>query len=63
MSAEDALRSATINAADLLGKDDRGQIKEGLLADTIAVNENPLENMKTTEDVQFVMKGGKVFKE
>lgn len=61
MSAADALRSATINAADLLGVDDRGQIKAGLLADIIAVNENPLENMKTTEDVQFVMKGGKIY--
>ncbi len=62
LSAADALRSATINSADLLGVDDRGQIKVGLLADIIAVDENPLENMKTTEQVKFVMKGGQVYK-
>ncbi|MCX7552395.1 amidohydrolase family protein [Marinicella sp. S1101] len=62
MDAADALRTATINAADLLGKADRGQIKAGLLADLIAVDENPLENIKTTENVQFVMKGGKIYK-
>lgn len=62
MDAADALRTATINAADLLGKTDRGQIKAGMLADLIAVNENPLENIKTTENVQFVMKGGNIYK-
>jgi imidazolonepropionase-like amidohydrolase len=62
MSAITAIQSATINAADLLGVTDRGEIKVGLLADIIAVNENPLDNMKTTENVQFVMKGGQVYK-
>ncbi len=62
MSAIDAIRSATINAADLLGVTDRGEIKVGLLADLIAVDENPLLNMKTVESVSFVMKGGQVYK-
>ncbi|MCB1582139.1 MAG: amidohydrolase family protein [Marinicella sp.] len=63
MSALGAIQSATINAAELLGVDDRGQIKVGMLADIIAVEENPLENVKTLEAVTFVMKGGEVFKQ
>jgi len=62
MSAIDAIRAATINAAELLGVTDRGQLKEGLLADIIAVDENPLENIKTLESVTFVMKGGTIYK-
>lgn len=63
MSPLDALRSATINAADLLGKTDRGQIAPGKLADLIAVPGNPLEDITATERVVFVMLGGKVVKE
>ncbi len=62
MTALDAIKSATINAADLLDKSDRGEIKTGLLADIIAVKDNPLENIKTLEQVTFVMKGGVVYK-
>ena len=57
-----ALQSATINAADLLGVNDRGQLKLGMLADIIAVKGNPLENIRVMEDVTFVMKGGVVVK-
>ncbi len=56
------LQTATINAADLLGVDDRGQLKTGMLADVIAVNGNPLENIREMENVVFVMKGGEIFK-
>ena len=56
-----ALRTATINAADLLGVDDRGRIGPGLLADLVAVDGNPLEDIRTVENVRFVMKGGEVF--
>jgi imidazolonepropionase-like amidohydrolase len=52
------LQTATINAADLLGVDDRGQLKKGMLADIIAVDGNPLENIREMENVVFVMKGG-----
>jgi imidazolonepropionase-like amidohydrolase len=62
MSPIDALRSATTATADLLGFEDRGQIAEGFLADVIAVPGNPLENIRVMEDVQFVMKGGVVYK-
>ncbi|HKL53770.1 MAG TPA: amidohydrolase family protein, partial [Wenzhouxiangellaceae bacterium] len=56
-----ALRTATIDAADLLGVDDRGRIGPGLLADLVAVDGNPLEDIRTVENVRFVMKGGEVF--
>jgi imidazolonepropionase-like amidohydrolase len=58
-----ALRSATVNAADLLGKTDRGVIAPGKLADFVAVEGNPLENIGATERVQFVMLGGRVVRE
>ena len=62
MSPLAALQSATLNAAELLGVSDRGQIKEGMLADLIAVDANPLEQIDTLEEVTFVMKGGTVYK-
>jgi len=58
-----ALRSATINAADLLGVDDRGRIEAGLLADLVAVDGNPLEDIRRVENVSFVMKGGVVVRQ
>jgi imidazolonepropionase-like amidohydrolase len=58
-----AIQSATINAADLLGVTDRGRLKAGLLADLIAVQGNPLDNISTLENVGFVMKGGVVYKQ
>jgi imidazolonepropionase-like amidohydrolase len=57
-----ALQTATINAADLLGKDDRGRIAEGLLADLIALQGNPLEDITATERVTWVMVGGRIVK-
>jgi imidazolonepropionase-like amidohydrolase len=63
MTPMQAIQSATINAADLLGWKDRiGSIKPGKLADIIATSENPLDNIKILEDVKFVMKGGIVYK-
>ncbi len=62
MSPLHALQTATINAADLLGVDDRGQLKVGMLADIIAVDGNPLDNIRLMENVVFVMKGGEVAK-
>ncbi|GAB89687.1 metal-dependent hydrolase family protein [Gordonia rhizosphera] len=59
---EDAvLRAATATAAELIQVDDRGRIAEGLLADIVAVPGNPLEDITVTQDVRFVMKGGKVY--
>jgi imidazolonepropionase-like amidohydrolase len=62
MKEIDAIRSATINAADLLQLQDRGQIKVGYHADIIGVTENPLMNIRTLENIPFVMKDGEVFK-
>ena len=53
MSPIEALRAATIHAADLLGVDDRGVIEAGKLADLVAVPGNPLEDITVTEHVQF----------
>jgi imidazolonepropionase-like amidohydrolase len=63
MSPLAALRTGTVNAADLLGKTDRGVIAPGKLADLVAAPGNPLEDITTTERVQFVMLGGRVIKE
>jgi len=60
MSPIDAIRTATVNAADLLGVEDRGVIAEGKLADLIAVEGNPLEDVTVLERPRFVMKGGRV---
>src|SRR5687767_14701968 len=63
MSPLDALRTATINAADLLGTSDRGDLAPGLFADIIAVPGNPLTDIRVTERVIFVMQGGKTVKQ
>jgi imidazolonepropionase-like amidohydrolase len=58
-----AIQSATIHAADLMALPDRGEIKEGLRADLIAVPGNPLEKISVLENVLFVMKEGRVYKQ
>ncbi len=63
MSPLEAIRSATIRAADLLGVDDRGVIAAGKLADIVAVPGNPLDDVRVMERVNFVMKDGKVYKQ
>jgi len=58
-----AIQSATINAADLLNwKDKTGSITKGKLADIIAVESNPLDEITILEHVKFVMKDGIVYK-
>lgn len=58
-----AIQSATINAADLLDwKDKTGSITKGKLADIIAVEGNPLDDITILEHVKFVMKDGTVYK-
>lgn len=62
MPVIDAIRSATITNAKLLGQDKLGQLKEGYIADIVAVNDNPLKKVETLTDVAFVMKEGVVYK-
>ena len=59
----EAIRSATLSAAELLGWDDRvGSLAPGRYADLIAVDGDPLDDVTVLEDVPFVMKGGEVVK-
>jgi len=63
MTPLQAIQAATIHAAELIGwRDKVGEIRPGLFADIIAVDGNPLENVRLLEDVRFVMKGGKIYK-
>jgi imidazolonepropionase-like amidohydrolase len=58
-----ALQTATVNAADLMGWTAKtGTLEPGKWADIIAVEKNPLEDVRGLEDVKFVMKGGVVYK-
>ena len=63
MTPLEAIRSATLNAADLLGLSDRGIIEPGKLADLVAVPGNPLTDVQVLENVQFVMRRGKIVKQ
>jgi imidazolonepropionase-like amidohydrolase len=63
MTPLQAIQAATVNAADLLGHSDLiGSIKVGKSADVIAVNGDPLVDVKLLENVAFVMKEGTVYK-
>jgi imidazolonepropionase-like amidohydrolase len=63
MTAMQAIQAATSNAADLLGHGaELGSIKVGKYADLIAVSGDPLKDISLLERVEFVMKGGRVYK-
>lgn len=62
-TAMEAIKTATINAAELLEKDDiLGQIKKNYTADIIAVKGNPIVDITLLQKVTFVMKDGKIYK-
>lgn len=63
MTPGQALRSATVIPAQLIGIENLGEIREGWHADLIAVADNPLENLATLDNVLFVMKAGQVVKQ
>jgi imidazolonepropionase-like amidohydrolase len=64
MTPMQAIQAATLNGADALGlKDVTGAIATGLSADIIAVKRDPLEDIRALEQVDFVMKGGEVYKQ
>jgi imidazolonepropionase-like amidohydrolase len=59
-----AIQSATTSAADLLGWSDRvGSVAPGRYADLVAVDGDPLANITLLEHLNFVMKGGVVYKD
>lgn len=57
----EALQAATVNAAKSINLDDIGTIQEGKIADLVILNKNPLENIKHTQDIAFIVKGGKEY--
>ena len=64
MTPVQAIQSATSLTADLLGWEDQvGEIAPGMYADIIAVHGDPLADISELEDVDFVMKGGVVYKD
>ncbi len=64
MPAMEAIQAATVTNADLLGLADQlGQLSSGFLADIIAVKEDPTVDVKSLEEVVFVMKEGVIYKQ
>lgn len=60
----EAIRAATVSAADLMGwSDDIGALEVGKYADLIAVSGDPIVDINTVQHVRFVMKGGQVVKD
>ena len=64
MTPAQAIRSATVSAAELLGVQDKvGTIEAGKFADIVAVPGDPLADVGLLEKVDFVMKGGVVYRQ
>jgi imidazolonepropionase-like amidohydrolase len=64
MTPMQAIQSATVVAAELMGWQERvGAIEEGLFADVIAVEGDPVTDVEVLTDVAFVMKGGEILKD
>lgn len=64
MPEYEAIKSATVAASDLLRiSEDYGTLEKGKMADIIAVKGDPLEDINVLQDVNFVMKDGKVYKQ
>jgi imidazolonepropionase-like amidohydrolase len=63
LSAAQAIQTATTTAAELLGMQGKiGEIKEGSFADIIALKKDPTKDISALQNVDFVMKDGKVYK-
>jgi imidazolonepropionase-like amidohydrolase len=62
MPAADVMIAATSGNASIFHLADRGQVKPGLLADLVAMPADPTRDVAAVEHVNFVMKGGEVFR-
>ena len=62
MSNQDVLKIGTIFGAEAIGlAKDLGTLEQGKLADLIVLDRNPLENIRNTNSVRFVMKNGEMY--
>ncbi len=62
MTPMEALRIATLYGAESIGYGaDLGSLEQGKLADLIVLNSNPLENIRNSTDIQYVMKNGELY--
>jgi len=63
MTPTESIQAATLHAANLMGWGDQvGQINAGFFADIIALRDNPIDDIKTLENIDVVIKGGQLFK-
>ena len=63
MTPTESIQAATLHAADVMGWGDQvGQINSGFFADIVALRDNPIDDIKTLEDIDVVIKGGQLFK-
>jgi imidazolonepropionase-like amidohydrolase len=62
MTPLQAIRAATVMAAELIDADDRGRLAPGMYADIVGVPGDPTADITLTEQVRFVMKGGTVYR-
>ena len=59
----EAIKSATVNASELIGINDKtGSIEKGKMADIIAVDGDPTKDIQSMGKVLFIMKDGKIYK-
>ncbi len=61
MGPADILRTATINAAEVIRRPDLGKIEPGALADIVLLRRNPLQDISAVRDVHSVIKGGQLY--
>ena len=62
MTSREVLKAATIDGARIIGlAEDLGSIEVGKLADLVVLRENPLDNIRNTNTIQFVIKNGELF--
>jgi len=63
MTPVEAIRSATLHAAEALGREDVGALEPGRWADMVAVTGDPAQDVRLLEDIPVVIKGGEVVKD